>query len=126
MKTTAERTAKVRRKRRARGLCYNCGGPPTPGTFLCARCRETRKENHRRRVASLRDQGRCRGCGRPAEPQTYHKSREGLPSALCRGCRVKYKGRYKTEWSVRKSRRCRGCGGNYHGRECLRCQLTTG
>lgn len=58
-------------KRRAAGVCYQCGKAPAagPGEGQCVGCRDADAADWQERLAGLRRDGTCAFCGRrPAEP----------------------------------------------------------
>ena len=59
-----------RERRRAAGLCYQCGEPLPdgwkPGT-RCPACAESQREYHRELYAERQKMGLCVYCGKPAQ-----------------------------------------------------------
>ena len=47
-----QNTAKMRARRKAAGLCLDCGKPAEPGRVLCLECKVRRKEKKQRKEAA--------------------------------------------------------------------------
>ena len=91
----------LRRERKTKGLCMDCGRP-APGRALCPECLARRRPAVESRRAALREGGLCRECGRPAAPG----------HARCPECLEKVNAGTRT---LREARRTQGmcalCGG---------------
>jgi hypothetical protein len=68
MAKTADRVREWRRKRRAAGVCRDCGRPAVPGQTRCGMHQEAAAERMRRLRRERREAGRCATCAGPALP----------------------------------------------------------
>ena len=59
---------RIRRERRAAGICSECGVVKSPKGVTCPDCRTARAAVQSRRRAYFMRRGRCRDCGRPRAP----------------------------------------------------------
>lgn len=91
----------LRSCRRAAGLCYGCGGAPSPGYMSCDKCRQARnkrgKSNQKRYAAERRGIGVCVVCGRE-DVRRYR---------ACRSCRHR-RAKQARERYARKRRNAKG------------------
>lgn len=67
--TPAARQWALRERRRAAGLCLECGGArERPSRWLCKVCFQAQKAANRRHYSRARESGQCTRCRRQAEP----------------------------------------------------------
>ena len=81
---------RIRRERRAAGMCSDCGVVKSPKGVICPDCRKARAFVQARRRAYFRSRGRCRDCGRHRAP--------GFKS--CAWCLQK-----RADWEARRRRK---------------------
>lgn len=99
----AEQRAKLRRDRRATGLCVRCGRPSDGGSAMCSICRQ-RANLYRQNLRDRRKDGKCCiSCGKQDR-----RTREG--KTMCAKCAAKQCEATKRYYHRMKSDRvCTGC-----------------
>jgi hypothetical protein len=68
MKQTPEYRRQYREKRRASGICDDCGGPKKLTTLKCEECNKKQRGRVRANYAEYRAAGLCVHCTKPSRP----------------------------------------------------------